>query len=181
MRPSQIEESLRYDFSNDELLILSRQLAHERGRAIAIEEEKKIANAQYKEWIDKHEAEVTRIAALVRNGFEHRWITCAVHYNDPQTGEKSLYRTDTGELVKTVPMTPEERQEELPITDQVPKDEPAPALFVDDETAAVIMEKVADAKNDIALHESRRQKRNQRAAPAPAVPDPPTETQPEAN
>lgn len=115
MRPTHKDESLRYDFTQAELLQLGKQIAGEVEAADTCERDKKVFDANIKEEIEKHLGEVARLAPLIRNGYQYRWITCSVAYNDPEPGQKSLYRLDTGELVKTAPMSDAERQEELPM------------------------------------------------------------------
>lgn len=115
MRPTNTDESLKYQFTPSELLHLSQQMAAERNQSLLWQQRKAEANAFFKDAIDAHEAEVTRLSKLVNNGFEYRWVGCVVHYNDPAVGEKSIYRTDTGELLRALPMSHSERQEESPV------------------------------------------------------------------
>lgn len=113
IRKETTQEMLRYVFTEDELKDRSRKLAHAVQTKTAIEEEKKSAMAQFKERIDGEKALIGKLSRDINNGWEMRSIDCAIAYNVPNTGFKTITRSDTKEVVKEVQMTQDELQEKL--------------------------------------------------------------------
>jgi hypothetical protein len=97
--------------------ILTQAERAERGAALgreaelleATEEEKKESAASFKKKIDGHKAEVMRLARIVRTGKESREVPCGWKL-DLLAESVHLIRLDTGEVVRSRPMTPEERE-----------------------------------------------------------------------
>lgn len=127
MRATEVELQLPYQFTSVELLQLGKQLAEIRFTIEQTENDKKAAMEEFADQLKQQAAELYRLARLVKNGFELRPTMCEIHYCDPHVGEKSIYRKDDGELVKTIPMTEEERQEEIPLMRGSGEVAPAPA------------------------------------------------------
>lgn len=108
-------ESLKYTFNAEELATIARSLALANQEAEAIEDEKKEAVANFKARIEAQETAISRYARLYANGYEYRNVECEDLLNNPGNGRKTIVRKDTGEVVRTIEMTPDERQEKLPL------------------------------------------------------------------
>ena len=83
----------------------------------AVEERKKSANSSFKEMLDGLYSQSSELAHQIKSKGEFRLTDCAIEYNSPNIGEKTTIRLDTGEVVKTEPMTHEERQDEIDFSD----------------------------------------------------------------
>ena len=131
IRKETTQEMLRYTFTEDELKGKSRCLAHAIQTKTSIEEEKKSAMAQFKERIDGENALIGKLSRDINNGWEMRGIDCAIAYNTPNTGFKTITRNDTKEVVKEIAMTQDELQETLfeAAPDQVAESEANVASF----------------------------------------------------
>lgn len=57
--------------------------------------------------------EVSGLSNKFINGFDLRPVVCAIVFNSPRNGKKSIVREDTGEIVEVLNMEPEEFQEEF--------------------------------------------------------------------
>ncbi|MDD5599874.1 MAG: hypothetical protein PHV82_18165, partial [Victivallaceae bacterium] len=86
-------------------------LSKETQRRNSLEDEKKSVNSSLKASIDACNAEINRLGIIVSNGKEMRSVECAIHFNTPQDGIKSLIRMDTGEVIREQPMTSSERSD----------------------------------------------------------------------
>jgi DNA-directed RNA polymerase subunit RPC12/RpoP len=100
---------LRYNFTQEELSGLSRELA-ENVRAKCIkEDEKKSITSQYGAEIDGLQAKITNAAEKVGSGYEMRMVKCAVLL-DYDADVKVVTRLDTGEVVTSDKIPDGERQ-----------------------------------------------------------------------
>jgi len=106
-------EFLKYIFSHDEIHEKGSELARLNSEAAKISDEKKSVTSSFKAQLDEKNAQIGVIGQHINNGYEHRYVECEIHYNDPNTGMKTIYRKDTGEVVKKETMTAEEMQLEL--------------------------------------------------------------------
>ena len=106
-------EILKYTFSDPELKGFSKELARENTTVAEAEEQKKAVMAQFAETITSSKSRISILSRYINNGYDYRNIECSVAMNSPNTGFKTIVRDDTGEEVKTVPMTESEMQEEL--------------------------------------------------------------------
>ncbi len=104
------KEFLKYAFSHDEIHEKGLTLARLSSEQIAIDNERKAVASEFKAKMDAKLSEIEVIGNHINNGYEHRYIDCTINYNDPNSGMKSTYRNDTGELVKKESMTAEEMQ-----------------------------------------------------------------------
>jgi hypothetical protein len=77
-------------------------------------ERKKEVTAQLNADVEVHRTEVDRLGTLLANGYEYRPVEC-VESRDFESATIRITRTDTGEIVEDRPMTPAERQRELPL------------------------------------------------------------------
>jgi hypothetical protein len=63
------------------------------------------------------QAEITRLAEEFERGHSNVDVRCRVYFNDPGIGEKTIVRTDNGEIVAIETMTSDELQEDIPFTE----------------------------------------------------------------
>jgi len=102
-----VEEHMKY----------ARELAEELGRKQAAEEELAAVKAEYKGKIEASEAKIRGNQRLVKDGYEHRWVDCAVESN-MRTCKVMVTRKDTGEIIEDRPMTPDEKQLQIDFKDE---------------------------------------------------------------
>lgn len=109
-------EFLKYQFTEPELKDKSTTLALECRNLEEVENEKKQVMSDFKSKVDGHQATISKLSNHINNGYEYRYIDCEIRMDTPLRGEKSIVRKDTGDVVKVEPMSPEEMQQELPLT-----------------------------------------------------------------
>lgn len=114
-RPTKETQFLRYEFTQEERLKMGDDLAQAHNRVEEIDEEEASMKAQIKQSRSGVEATIGMLSRNLANGFVMRNIECRICYDDPHIGEVSSYRIDTRELVKTRPMSEQERQLDLPL------------------------------------------------------------------
>lgn len=107
------KEFLKYEFTEDEIHQKGLDLARLNKEHAAIESEKKSVVSGFKAKIDATMTDIETLSNHINNGHEHRYIDCEVRFHDPNTGMKSIFRKDNGELVKKESMSDEEMQTEL--------------------------------------------------------------------
>lgn len=91
-----------------ELLDLGQKLAEKHREARAEEDDQKESKSAMKERLEGIENEISRLAGLIRERREYRNVE--VHeMKDFTRGMVDTLRNDTGELVRTRPMTSEDR------------------------------------------------------------------------
>ena len=95
-----------------ELLKHGEALAIERDERNKLVHEAKSTAADFKARIEKRDAEVDRLALIVRDKAESRPVVCELR-RDLELGVMETWRTDTGELVATRVLEPHERNLEL--------------------------------------------------------------------
>lgn len=106
-------EYLRYSFTDQELLDLSKQLARKLAEQERAQGELKEVTTQLKAVVTAKENEVSTLSHLVQNGYEYRNIECEVRFDHPDKGKKTMLRMDTGEIVSETKMTGEDLQGQL--------------------------------------------------------------------
>ena len=119
-------ELLRCDFAPDEWAESARQLATATRLRSELEQEKKEIDSQYKAKIEEQIGRASKLAALLGAGYEMRNVPCEVILDKPEPGQATVVRTDTGEIVRTRPMTEMERQAVLDFMVNHPAEEPKP-------------------------------------------------------
>lgn len=95
-----------------ELLKHGEALAIERDERNKLVHEAKSNAADFKARIEKRDAEVDRLALIVRDKAESRPVVCELR-RDLERGVMETWRTDTGELVATRVLEAHERNLEL--------------------------------------------------------------------
>jgi hypothetical protein len=110
------KEHLKCVLTEQEFKQYSSTLARTYSEIQELEEARKSVASDFKGKIDGSTAEATRLARIIQNGYEFRYVECDVVYM-LITKTVGIVRNDTGEVVSTRPMTDEERQTVLPFKD----------------------------------------------------------------
>lgn len=105
-------EYLACVLTDQELIEKSKELAKANEDLETAEDRKKDLMADITATIKKHEANIGQLARIVSQGKEYREIKCEWEINYTR-GIKTLYRQDTGEIVKTGTVTQKDRQAPL--------------------------------------------------------------------
>jgi hypothetical protein len=113
MRQDTINKEIREDFTDADKIEMGAALAEKLVAIQAVEAEKKSADSVFNERRKVLESEVESLATRYNKGYEMAVVGCDIRYNDPAPGQKSYYRMDTAQLVETLEMSWEEKQEEL--------------------------------------------------------------------
>jgi hypothetical protein len=118
MRADTITLSIEEKFSTEEMTEIAQKLVAAQTSMEEQEAEKKISDSHYNERIKGFAAEVSAFAKQYSKGSELAQIGCDIRYDNPEPGQKSYVRMDTGETVQTHPMSWEEKQEtiQFPLT-----------------------------------------------------------------
>ena len=61
--------------------------------------------------------EITSLSKKFNNGYEVKSVHCRIEFNEPKIGKKSIFRSDTNELVEILNMTADEMQEDMNFKD----------------------------------------------------------------
>lgn len=104
-----VKRTLLYKFSLGELKIVAEEMAAQVEALDVVEAEKKEANDQFKDKIDRHKRLIKEAAHKINTGQEQRLIDCKVEKDHVQNVAR-VYRLDTYELVEERVMTKEEMQ-----------------------------------------------------------------------
>ena len=114
-RIEKVTEYLRHTFSDAEMLKMGREQAQAHSRLAEIELEFDSVKASFKSRTEAVEATIGKLSRNINNCFEMRNIECILSYDNPNVGEVTYVRADTGEIVRTRAMTDKERQMEIPL------------------------------------------------------------------
>lgn len=117
-RTKTIKEHLRYEFTEKEMRDIAKDLAKGNQDLESIEREKKQVVAAFAARATETAARVSRLAGYIREGYDYRDVECQVNFHLPRTGVKTIWRMDTGETVREVPMDKFELQEVLPFAEE---------------------------------------------------------------
>ena len=119
-------ELLRCDFTPEEWAENARQLATATRLRCELEQEKKEIDSQYRAKIEEQIGRASKLAALLGAGYETRNVPCEVIVDKPEPGQATIVRKDTGEIVRTRPMTEMEHQAVLDFMANQPAEDPKP-------------------------------------------------------
>lgn len=75
------------------------ELANKTKEKTLVEEEKASVNKQYGSRLAEINANLNKLAGKVSDGFELREVKCDITYHKPETGQKTILRTDTNEEI----------------------------------------------------------------------------------
>ncbi len=104
------EEFLKCDYTKDEMLEMGHDLSRASQSRRSLEQQKKQIDAQLKGQIEEQNTAIERLSNAIFNGCEWRNVECRVELDTPSTGRKRIVRIDTGEEVRIILMTDEDRQ-----------------------------------------------------------------------
>lgn len=110
MEGRRVIESLRWPLTPAEIQARGELLARHNQELLRIEGDKKNAAATFKSLEAQEQKAIEQLAAEITQGFVYRDTECVVWLSMPKTGMKQIVRPDTGEIVRTEPMTAEEMQ-----------------------------------------------------------------------
>ena len=105
-------EYLRYPFTEEEKKELAQEMARSQIEAEDYEAQKKAVTADFDGQIKKAKLSASTCARKIRDGYEMRQVRCEV-IKDFKKKTITIIRTDTGEEVKTRPMSVQESQMKL--------------------------------------------------------------------
>jgi len=90
--------TVKHNFTNDELLVLSEDMAVKNQELRHQEDEKKSVLSQYSSHINELKESISSLATKVANKFEHREVECTVEFHTPERDVKTLTRKDNGAI-----------------------------------------------------------------------------------
>ncbi len=108
-----MDVELQVKLTPEEIKERGQQLASVTREKLAVLNAKADAMKAYREQLQEFEDEQMRLARIIQWGEEKRHVSCMVNFHTPNVGMKTIYRADTGELVREESMAPEECQEQL--------------------------------------------------------------------
>jgi hypothetical protein len=114
-RQKESTEYLRHTFSEAERLQMGSDLAATHNRLSAVDDEEAVVKSKFKERRATLQQSVSSLSRDLDAGWTMQDVECTLSYGVPNPLEITYYRKDTGEVVKTRAMNPEEMQEELPL------------------------------------------------------------------
>lgn len=109
---TEVNEYLKYQFSEKELKDLAMKMAQATIKANDAEEKKKAVMAGFKDEIEQQQLVSKRASRDINNGYEMRDIKC-VKKIDYENGIVTITRLDTGEEVENREIRDSERQRKL--------------------------------------------------------------------
>lgn len=112
------KEYLKYQFTEQELKDISKKLAYENKNFDELEDAKKSVVSDFSSKLNSARATISKLSSNINNGYEYRDIECEIRLNEPESGQKTIVRRDTGEIVRIEEMTDREMQEELKLEDK---------------------------------------------------------------
>jgi hypothetical protein len=107
------KRNLRCKFTNDELLVIGKELAEHNGSLAALENDKARVVSDFAAKIKGAEAHISIMANKISTGYEFRDVPVTITMHTPVVGRKTIKRDDTSEQVSIEDMTPDELQPEL--------------------------------------------------------------------
>jgi hypothetical protein len=105
--------ALPCDFTGEELEQKGQDMSATMLEYDDVEERKKVSAKEFSEQMKELRGRMRSLSKQIRRKGEERAVECGVQMHNPTVGFKTIVRLDTGEIVKTEPMTDEERQDNL--------------------------------------------------------------------
>jgi hypothetical protein len=113
--------TLPVTLTHPELLARGEALALERWERNQVDAARKASGAGFRERLEDHDAEIDRLAGIVRDKAEPRPVECK-SVRDQGRGVIEVTRLDTGEIVESRVMSELERQTRIFEPDEEPGD-----------------------------------------------------------
>src|SRR5262252_1079485 len=104
-------ENCKVKLTERDRVTMGEDLARHTQELIRIEVDKKTAGASFKSLEEAEKAAMRELSLSISQGYVMRDLECVVYLGSPGPGMKQIIRPDTGEEVRTVPMTKEELQQ----------------------------------------------------------------------
>jgi hypothetical protein len=109
-RPLKIKLSLPVAYTQTELDTKRDRLTATIFEYDKIEDEKSEVGKTYTDQLKSLRAEMRQLSRAINAKVEDREVECVVNYHAPSVGWKTTMRSDTNEVIKTEPMTNDEKQ-----------------------------------------------------------------------
>jgi hypothetical protein len=106
---SEIYRELPVTLTAEEKALRGEEMAREVAKHALLEEQKKAETKRLGELIKDSDERIAKLASQVNTGIEHRSVRC-LELPRHTKNMVELQRTDTGEIVDSRPMRPDERQ-----------------------------------------------------------------------
>ena len=139
-----VKKELDCKLTQEEILVYSRLLAKETEDKTEAENRKKDIASEYTATIGQHATSMGILSRKITSGQEHRIVECFYEHDWPNS-EKTLFRSDTGEMVKIEEIELWERQQHLKLRE---KEEEGKSDEATGTEAEPIDEEVADGGQD---------------------------------
>jgi len=123
---SEVTESCRVAFTNDELLDRGKQLAEAQGELRKTEDDFTAVKKEWNSRVAAVEANITKLAGDVSRGYEVRFLRCIIVMDTPEKGMKECRRKDNGERVWVREMSGADFQMQLEFADGEERKNPPP-------------------------------------------------------
>ncbi len=121
-----VQETLRVDLTDEEYKNVAILMGHANAEISAAEDQLAAVKSQFKSRIDAAVAKRNEYAGIINAGCEYKPVDCWLT-KDWGAGSITVTRQDTGEVIRTRPMSPEEKQRGLQFQeDHGPGQEAAP-------------------------------------------------------
>ena len=105
-------QTLKCELTEEELRTAGQDLARNLDEIEALNDSLKEVKADYKAQIESKEASAKVQRNKVRNKYDYRGVTCT-RTEDYKAGSVIVVRDDTGSIVTSRKMSPEERQQKM--------------------------------------------------------------------
>src|SRR5258708_4356594 len=112
-------ELVRYNYTQGELVELSREQARHFNMRSTAEDELASIKSDYKSRMTKIEEDINRCTQRVTSGYEMRKVKCVILKARPDSYSLLIVRTDNGRVLKRRKMTADEGQ--LTLTTEAPE------------------------------------------------------------
>lgn len=109
------------DYTDTELLEFGQQLSRAERKTSQVKEDKKRAASDFAAELKNLESEIGDLSRRIEYKRGPKPIECRVDLNQPERGQKQIWRMDTGELVATETMTAAEIQRRFEFDNEAEK------------------------------------------------------------
>lgn len=104
------KEIVRRDYTEEEIAHLHELLSTSVGKFFELEEKKAAEAAQHNTAIKAAKKDMADIQTKLERGYEEVEVEVVEAMDRPEPGMKQIVRADTGKVLRTVPMSPREKQ-----------------------------------------------------------------------